>query len=270
MDRKARRDRKAPPGLGLERPGFALSTIDSADSVGSAVSATVGADGLGLIAYHTSSSWLKVAHCSNLACTAATRGIISPFSNGQFASITVGSDGLGLISHRDPAAEELKIAHCSNVACSAATFATLDSVGDVGGFTSITVGADGLADQLRGLHDLRPQGRPLLERRLHCRDDADDRHAPAASTPRSRRAPTDWAHQLSRHDDLRPQGRRVAITDEPKSVGARRDRGVLAAGAVERLRRRGGAGDVRAARDLEVEGREVLVADQAQARRRRR
>ena len=121
-----------------------MSTIDSADSVGSAVSATVGADGLGLIAYHISASWLKVAHCSNLACSAATRTIISPFSNGQFASITVGADGLGLISHRDPAAEDLKIAHCSNVACSAATFATLDSAGDVGGFTSITVGADGL------------------------------------------------------------------------------------------------------------------------------
>ena len=36
------------------------------------------------------------------------------------------------------------MAHCLNVTCTAATVSTLDSVGDVGYDTSITIGTDGL------------------------------------------------------------------------------------------------------------------------------
>ena len=37
---------------GLERPGFALTSLDSLGNVGQYTSATIGADGLGLISYH--------------------------------------------------------------------------------------------------------------------------------------------------------------------------------------------------------------------------
>ncbi|HKZ75195.1 MAG TPA: hypothetical protein VJ259_00880, partial [Actinomycetota bacterium] len=61
-------------------------------------------------------------------------------------SITVGADGLGLISYHDKKDLnfDLKVAHCSDVACSSAALTTVDSPGDVGIHTSITVGADGL------------------------------------------------------------------------------------------------------------------------------
>jgi hypothetical protein len=36
------------------------------------------------------------------------------------------------------------VAHCSNRACTAATLTTLDSTGEVGQDTSVTIGADGL------------------------------------------------------------------------------------------------------------------------------
>ena len=36
------------------------------------------------------------------------------------------------------------MAHCANVACSASTTATVDSTGDVGLDSSLTVGVDGL------------------------------------------------------------------------------------------------------------------------------
>jgi len=49
---------------GLERPGFALSTLDSAGEVGQDTSVTIGADRLGLISYYDATNGnLKVAHC---------------------------------------------------------------------------------------------------------------------------------------------------------------------------------------------------------------
>jgi hypothetical protein len=39
---------------------------------------------------------------------------------------------------------DLKVAHCTDVACTTASHATLDSTGDVGYFTSVAIGTDGL------------------------------------------------------------------------------------------------------------------------------
>jgi hypothetical protein len=129
----------------MGRPGFATTTVDSGGDVGQWTSVTVGADGLGLISYSDGITYdLKVAHCSNAACSAST---ITTVDSGisQLASVTVGADGLGLISYFDGTNSDLKVAHCGNAACSAGnTITTVDSGGDVGGDTSVTVGADGL------------------------------------------------------------------------------------------------------------------------------
>jgi hypothetical protein len=135
------------------------STVDStAPSVGWGSSITIGADGLGLISYHDSTNGdLKVAHCDNAACTSATTSTLdSDGYVGTDTSITIGADGLGLISYffadstdsglrfcnSDDCA--LRVAHCENLACTSATTSTLDSWGEVGLFTSITTGTDGL------------------------------------------------------------------------------------------------------------------------------
>ena len=88
---------------------------------------------------------LRVAHCSDTNCTAATitaletAGVV-----GLRSSVTIGPDGLGLISHYDETNEDLKVAHCSNINCTAATLLAVDTGGSVGDGTSITTGADGL------------------------------------------------------------------------------------------------------------------------------
>jgi hypothetical protein len=89
---------------------------------------------------------LKVAHCSNAACTAATLATLDSTGDvGWYTSVTVGYDGLGLISYYDYTNGDLKVAHCSNAACSTATLTTTpDTAGDVGQYTSATVGSDGL------------------------------------------------------------------------------------------------------------------------------
>jgi hypothetical protein len=64
---------------------------------------------------------------------------------GTYTSITLGADGLPVISYRDGTNGYLKVDKCAYAACTgASTLTTVDSVGNVGYYTSITLGADGL------------------------------------------------------------------------------------------------------------------------------
>jgi len=73
--------------------------------VGLDASATIGADGLGLISYLDSTNKdLKVAHCSDTNCTSATITTLDSIGSSiSPTSITIGADGLGLISYYDAA-----------------------------------------------------------------------------------------------------------------------------------------------------------------------
>jgi len=141
----------APPSA------FSITKLDGGgafEHVGQYTSITTGADGLGLISYYDATFTgarefhdLKVAHCSNTACSSATVTTLDSAGNaGQHTSITRGADGLGLISYYDVTNADLKVAHCNDTACTGATLTTLDTggAGNVGQYTSITRGADGL------------------------------------------------------------------------------------------------------------------------------
>ena len=158
--------RAAPTAAGL-------TTLDSVGSIGMQTSATIGADGLGLISYYDQANGdLKVAHCANAACTSATKSTVdSAGTVGYYSSsVAIGADGLGLISYYDFTNLHLKVAHCDNAACTSATLSTLDSsrqrrqlhVGDDrGGWAR--------ADQLPNA--VRPaQGGPLREHGVHERE----------------------------------------------------------------------------------------------------
>ena len=128
-----------------------ITTVDSANTVGWETSVTVGADGLPIISYfYWNNSDLKVAHCDNVTCSSSTittvDGNVDPFpSVGQYTSVTVGTDGLPIISYYDNTNDDLKVARCGNAACSSGnTITVVDSTGDVGKYTSLTVGTDGL------------------------------------------------------------------------------------------------------------------------------
>jgi len=132
------------------------TAVDFTDSVGRDSSITIGTDGLPVISYHDSTNIdLKVAHCTNTSCsTSTTTTVESTGSVGQDTSITIGIDGFPVIAHRDTTTPDtpnngLKVVHCLNVSCSGGvgvgfdTPTTLDSAGDVGRTSSITIGTDG-------------------------------------------------------------------------------------------------------------------------------
>ena len=126
------------------------NTITTVDSGGRYSSITINADGLPIISYYdTANTNLKVVHCSEIDCSNTSSNTITTVDSlgilGEYTSITIGADGLPIISYYDNATKNnLKVAHCSNVSCSSSTLTIIDSTEDVGYYTSITIGADGL------------------------------------------------------------------------------------------------------------------------------
>ena len=71
-----------------------LATLDSTGDVGQYTSITIGADGLGLISYYDATNGdLKVAHCSNAACSTATTATLD--STGDVGRVHLDHDRRG-------------------------------------------------------------------------------------------------------------------------------------------------------------------------------
>jgi len=129
------------------------TTLDSGGTVGAWPSITIGTDGFPVISYDDNQNGnLKVAHCENASCSSGSPTITivdSAGDVGAYTSITIGTDGFPIISYEDDGSGELKIAHCLNVSCSGGvgvgfdTPTVVDSAGNVGQYTSITIGTDG-------------------------------------------------------------------------------------------------------------------------------
>jgi PKD repeat protein len=128
--------------------GNTIYTVDSAGAVGSSTSIAIGADGLPVISYYDATNKdLKVAHCGNAACSSGNtiNTVDSGGTVGMYTSIAIGADNLPVISYYDGSSLNLKVAHCGDASCSSGnTITTVDSAGNVGEYTSIAIGADGL------------------------------------------------------------------------------------------------------------------------------
>jgi hypothetical protein len=108
---------------------------------------TIGTDGFPIISHRDPLNLdLRIVHCRDAACTTndPPRTLDATGDVGSYTSITIGSDGLPVVSYRDVTNTDLKLVHCTNTACTANdTPRTVDAGGDVGEYTSITIGADG-------------------------------------------------------------------------------------------------------------------------------
>ncbi len=134
--------------------GARTTTVDdpATSGVGEYTSIANGADGLPVISYFANgTNALTVAHCNDIACVGADETITTVDNPanivGLYTSIAIGADGLPIISYNDSVAMNLKVAHCNDVACAPGgeVITTVDgSTNNVGSYTSIAIGADGL------------------------------------------------------------------------------------------------------------------------------
>ena len=115
------------------------------------ISMAIGVDGFPVMAHEAllaGGDGLRVTHCNSVACSSATSTTVDVFSSGgvgQRPSLAIGTDGLPIISHYDFTNRQLRVTHCSNVACTAASTTVVDgTVADVGEFSAIAIGTDGL------------------------------------------------------------------------------------------------------------------------------
>jgi hypothetical protein len=120
-----------------------LTILDEAGDVGRNVRLAIGADGLGLIAYHDlTNSDLKIAHCSNVPCTSATISVLDAGDVDSVTDLAIGSDGRGLVSYYDSGLHAIKTAHCNDLPCATATIRVIQVTGT--GQAALAIAMDGL------------------------------------------------------------------------------------------------------------------------------
>lgn len=123
-----------------------LRTIDSAGAVGLHTSIAIGASGFPVISYYdVTNADLKIAFCGNATCTSSSTVPLDQIGDvGLDTGLAIGADGLPYVSYYDNTNGNLKLIRCLTANCSSVQAPiTIDSSGDVGRHTSITLGTNG-------------------------------------------------------------------------------------------------------------------------------
>jgi LPXTG-site transpeptidase (sortase) family protein len=127
--------------------GNTLTTVDSVWDVGTFTSLVLNSSGFPVISYYDETNFdLKVAACGNATCSAGNTltTVDSAGEVGSYTSLVLNSSGFPVISYWDYTNLDLKVAVCGNATCSAGnTLTTVDSAGEVGGYSSLTLNSSG-------------------------------------------------------------------------------------------------------------------------------
>jgi len=125
-------------------------TIDNNGDVGAFTSVTIGSDSFPIISYYDQTNGnLKIVHCESESCNSfhvplALDGTNINSNVGWDTSIAIGFDNTPIVSYYDVTNKDLKVAKCSNQACTGVfSRTTLDSFGDTGRFSNLSIGSDG-------------------------------------------------------------------------------------------------------------------------------
>ncbi len=133
-----------------------ITIVDAGANVtGLYTSLAIGTDGFPVIAYNNSTGkTLDVAKCSSIICSDTANNVTSTLlvsggnNRGLYTSLAIGTDGLPVVASYDAeaTATSLEIIKCSDSRCVAAMSggSYSESLNDVGLYTSIRIGPDGL------------------------------------------------------------------------------------------------------------------------------
>jgi hypothetical protein len=123
-----------------------IVAVDKDGTTGQYTSLVLDAQGYPTISYYDASEGkLKVVHCFEKNCAKLNTILTPDAANniGKYTFIALDSNGNPVISYYDAANANLKVLHCGNATCSAGnTIATVDSTGNVGQYTAVTVDAN--------------------------------------------------------------------------------------------------------------------------------
>lgn len=137
----------APPGV---------RAVDTASGAGSASVITIGADGLGLVAYHaggtyaeatgwTGTGQVKVAHCGNVACTSVSKTVVAQDADlSGTIGLAIDRNGHPFITYYRAGSQDLVAIQCTSKTCSLKTTATVVAAGNVGRASAVAIDPFGL------------------------------------------------------------------------------------------------------------------------------
>lgn len=113
-------------------------------TAGNNAAIAIGADGLPIISrFNDGSNLIEVWHCDDVTCASVTT-VSNSSSSGRFNSIAIGADGRAIVSSRRFTVNGLLLSRCADEACTSLTDFIVDSDDNVGTYTSIAVGLDGI------------------------------------------------------------------------------------------------------------------------------
>ena len=127
-----------------------INEPDASDNAGQYTSIAINPEGKPVVSYYdVHNGYLRFLVCSNAACSSIDSMVNVDTSGdvGQYSSVAIGTDGFPVIAYRDQTNRMLKVAKCNDDMCGAGTLTvtTVDnSAMNVGNYTSLTIGTDGL------------------------------------------------------------------------------------------------------------------------------
>jgi hypothetical protein len=127
------------------------TSVDSSSAViGQANGIAIGVDGLPIMSYYDNTNdFLRVAKCSDAACSSSTKTTIDDgavANEGDGTDIAIGADGLPIIAYYTTTGGNLRVTKCANITCSSQTSTTdIETTNNIGRNPRIAMGNDGLA-----------------------------------------------------------------------------------------------------------------------------
>mgnify|MGYP001614679069 FL=1 len=129
---------------------WSSNPVDNTVNSGRYLSLSSGSDGFPIMSYYTQNQGLWVARCGSMDCGNSVSqtqvNAEGPATDlGQFSSLALGKDGYPIISYYAGGSGGLRIVHCTSRDCTSFdTFSDVEEARDLGRFSSLSIGADGL------------------------------------------------------------------------------------------------------------------------------